>query len=1384
MSKKIILLFLAVLLVALNVTTAFAAAETADFEGLGYSDETQISQSTAIEGFSFSTSSGNGMDYRTSGGAGGTAGIIAHYISPQRVEWIEIRRNDGAAFALHSMFLKNTLISGCATECKIEGLDASNNVVYSMENVDLNSETGVISFAGWGQVYAVRITATAGNLDIAAAIDNIVYEILSVSPVPYVEINQPVEIDEGNTISITNSILKAADNDSDDSALQYTVTTAPSHGRLESSDNPGVSISTFTQGNIDSGKIRYVHDDSDTTSDSFIFNVSDGSNELTNQTFIITVRPVYDDPIPPGASVATFDNLDGIYSDGEAIPYSMPIDGFLFKSSDNLGMVYHSSGGQDNTPGLMTDAETNEKIESLTIKRHDGSSFKLFSMFFYDSTTSGSSEYTFEGYLDGSKVYTKSNVNVKSPITVTFDWDSVDEVRVIATGSEPDILAYFDNIVYQDSNNAPTAIALSNGSLAENAASGTVIGTFSTSDPDTGDTFTYSLVSGTGDADNASFTIVNNELRSASVFDYETKSSLSIRVRTTDAVGATYEKVFTITVTDVYETLTVTTNNMLSLSEDASPTTIGSDRLETTVNAGRTTTYTLTAEPAKGTLKNDGAAMAISDIFTQADIEANKITYTPDAHANGADNFDFSVSDGTNTVTGTFNILITAINDAPVLTPAAPSLTGINATHVNNSGQTVASIAGTTISDADEEALEGIAIISANNGNGTWQYSINNGTTWLPVGTVSSSASLLLHDTDLVRFVPDGENETTASITYRAWDRTSGIHGDTADTTANGAATAYSTATDTAGIAVSAAPAVVSSVSVPSDSTYGAGQNLDFTINFNKVVTVTGTPQIALTIGADTVYAGYYAASSTSTSLVFRYTVAADQADSDGITLGLLTLNGGTIRGTAGNDADLTLHGVDSTTGVLVDGIAPAVNAVGPSDVNVPITTDRLSVTFDEAMDTSAGTAALSSGADLSSLQWSNANRTVTYTLSGLAYGTSYTLTLTGFKDVAGNEMAVNTSHGFNTAAAPAYTITASAGSGGGVSPDGAVSVTEGGSRTFSITPDANYSIASVFVDGVNQGAISTYTFTNVTANHTITANFTWTGGDTVTYPLTITAGTGGSITSGPGGDYKAGALINISASPASGYLFDKWTTSNGGSFGDTNSANTTFTMPAGATTITAAFIANIYVEDHYIVDEGNNVTVDLTQGSSILSADQMDRLISLNQDHPVVMSGDGYTITFPQGSLELAGGRRDYDLGIGFNSGSYYAVIRSLSGSDFVLMLDFNHSGALPGEAQIRVYVGTQYAGDTLYYYYYNPQAGDLEYKQAATVDSDGYVTVRQSSCSSYVFTLYDENELDDINTQTGDNSSNLLWRLLLGASAVGIVIVMRRRKKTYQYK
>ncbi|MFY0608440.1 MAG: hypothetical protein JXR10_17100, partial [Cyclobacteriaceae bacterium] len=159
------------------------------------------------------------------------------------------------------------------------------------------------------------------------------------------------------------------------------------------------------------------------------------------------------------------------------------------------------------------------------------------------------------------------------------------------------------------------------------------------------------------------------------------------------------------------------------------------------------------------------------------------------------------------------------------------------------------------------------------------------------------------------------------------------------------AETAYTTSTD-------GASPIVTSVSSPGNATYIVGQNLDFVVNYSESVTVTttgGTPSIAMTLtsGSET---AVYNTGSPSSAITYRYTVGANDADADGVALGALSLNLGTIQDGASNNADNTLNNVATLTGVLVDGVLPAVSATETIDNDGDGTVDYIKVTFTEAV--------------------------------------------------------------------------------------------------------------------------------------------------------------------------------------------------------------------------------------------------------------------------------------------------------------------------------------------------------------------------------------------------------------------------------------------------
>jgi len=114
------------------------------------------------------------------------------------------------------------------------------------------------------------------------------------------------------------------------------------------------------------------------------------------------------------------------------------------------------------------------------------------------------------------------------------------------------------------------------------------------------------------------------------------------------------------------------------------------------------------------------------------------------------------------------------------------------------------------------------------------------------------------------------------------------------------------------------------------------------------------------------------------------------------------------------------------------------------------------------------------------------------------------------------------------------FTITASAGSGGSISPSGGVVVNKGASQTFSISANSGFTVSSVTVDGASQGAITSYTFSNVQANHTISAAFTSSGATSFT--ITASAGSNGSISPSGSVNVNKGASQSFSISANSGF--------------------------------------------------------------------------------------------------------------------------------------------------------------------------------------------------------------------------------------------------------
>lgn len=174
---------------------------------------------------------------------------------------------------------------------------------------------------------------------------------------------------------------------------------------------------------------------------------------------------------------------------------------------------------------------------------------------------------------------------------------------------------------------------------------------------------------------------------------------------------------------------------------------------------------------------------------------------------------------------------IVITNKPPVLDASAnPVFTAINEDDFTNSGTSVYDLIDSVsdvplnmITDADYDALEGIAVITVDNTNGSWEFFTDS--TWTAFGSVSETTARLLASTNLIRFVPNADFNGSVNLNFRAWDQSSGNPGETANVSNNGGITAFSAEIETASITVNPvndAPTFTSTaiISIDEDALY------------------------------------------------------------------------------------------------------------------------------------------------------------------------------------------------------------------------------------------------------------------------------------------------------------------------------------------------------------------------------------------------------------------------------------------------------------------------------------------------------------------------------------------------------------------------------------
>jgi hypothetical protein len=396
-------------------------------------------------------------------------------------------------------------------------------------------------------------------------------------------------------------------------------------------------------------------------------------------------------------------------------------------------------------------------------------------------------------------------VTVANSLALDFEANPVFTLEVIATDNgSPRLSSSAHVTIFVENGNEPPVITDQSFTIDENSPIGTVAAVVLATDPDAGQTLTYSIVSGNDagafsiDARTGWITVVD---RGPLDFEQTETFSLTVRVEDSGSPIMSCSGVVTIDLNDINESAVFTSPGSFTIEENTAFGTLVGTVSAIDQDRGQTLRYFIVGS---GNVDNAFAIDEMTGVIT--------VTGALDFELRPSYSLTILATDSGNpalNVATTIVISLLNTNDAPVMDAAGSmSLTTINQGNFNNSGTLVSTILASTgsvrVTDQDVGAVRGIAVIAADTTNGAWQYSVNCGATWHALGWVSEQSARLLAADALVRFVPSfGFHGTVVEgITFRAWDQTSGMNGCMADTTVHGGTTAFSIAIESASITV------------------------------------------------------------------------------------------------------------------------------------------------------------------------------------------------------------------------------------------------------------------------------------------------------------------------------------------------------------------------------------------------------------------------------------------------------------------------------------------------------------------------------------------------------------------------------------------------------
>ena len=198
---------------------------------------------------------------------------------------------------------------------------------------------------------------------------------------------------------------------------------------------------------------------------------------------------------------------------------------------------------------------------------------------------------------------------------------------------------------------------------------------------------------------------------------------------------------------------------------------------------------------------------------------------------------------------------------------------------------------------------------------------------------------------------------------------------------------------------------------------------------------------------------------------------------------------------------------------------------------------------------------------------------------------------------------------------------------------------------------------------------------------------------------------------------------------------------------------------------------------------DSNNTIVDVSDGSTTIKVDEIRKIIEDNKTNDVIIkSNNDVTFTFAKGTMSEVSQVAIYDFSTAITSDIKEAGNMPAAVTDdiFVSKIVYNYSGTLPAKASIKLNVGKAYASQTLYYSQLLDD-GTIISLMSAVVDNDGYMTVEQDHCSTYLITKQKLTNKKLETPKTADNSNIALWltlHIVLCSSATLYTFAVKAKK------